>query len=278
MHKDFNMNSPMAPPWIMYPFISRFSIGWRMGSGEYYIYVFIKWFNSLNEEERQSYQKLFPEPYHWNGWYIDRHDLELEFEYSLEKHLNNYAGPNQENYVFFWGHRKHKSGRVTKSCFSQWYECQFKVDTNYYVSAEQFMMSMKARLFHDPLVLKQILKSQEQWEIKELGRKVRDFDDEIWKKNRYSFVVEGNYHKFTQNNELKKYLLSTGEEILVEASPMDRIWGIGLAGDDKRASDPFEWKGENLLGFALMEVRKQIRHVFANEELLDMEKLHNLYD
>jgi hypothetical protein len=94
--------------------------------------------------------------------------------------------------------------------------------------------------------------------IKKLGRLVKEYDDEVWKEHRFDVVVSGNYAKFTQNEELKKFLLSTGNRIIVEASPKDTIWGIGMDEFDEDAINPKKWKGTNLLGFALMEVRSKI--------------------
>lgn len=91
--------------------------------------------------------------------------------------------------------------------------------------------------------------------MKKLGRKVRNYDDSIWKEKRYDVVVKGNIAKFSQNEKLRSFLLSTGSKILVEASPKDTIWGIGLEESSPDALSPRKWQGENLLGFALMEVR-----------------------
>lgn len=94
---------------------------------------------------------------------------------------------------------------------------------------------------------------------KKVGRLVRDFDDTVWVRERFALVVEGGVHKFGQDPALRAYLLNTGERVLVEASPVDRIWGIGLAKDDPRTADPASWRGLNLLGFALMEARTRLR-------------------
>ncbi|MFM7927100.1 MAG: NADAR family protein, partial [Pirellula sp.] len=89
-----------------------------------------------------------------------------------------------------------------------------------------------------------------------LGRKVRGFKDEVWVANARRIVTEGNIAKFSQNEGLKSFLLATGTKVLVEASPYDRIWGIGLGAEDPKAKHPTTWQGENLLGFALMDVRE----------------------
>ncbi|SDW42628.1 hypothetical protein SAMN05421504_101547 [Amycolatopsis xylanica] len=96
-------------------------------------------------------------------------------------------------------------------------------------------------------------------EAKTLGRQITGFDEQAWTKHRHDIVVAGNLAKFGQNAELKTFLLNTGDRVLVEASPLDRIWGIGLAEDDERAADPNRWLGLNMLGFALMEVRERLR-------------------
>lgn len=91
--------------------------------------------------------------------------------------------------------------------------------------------------------------------MKKLGRKACDYDDEVWKEKRFDVVVKGNIAKFSQNEKLLDSLLSTGDKILVEASPKDTVWGIGLDESSSEAIQPLKWIGENLLGFALMEVR-----------------------
>jgi ribA/ribD-fused uncharacterized protein len=87
----------------------------------------------------------------------------------------------------------------------------------------------------------------------------RNFDDEVWKQNARRLVTEGNVAKFSQNDDLGEFLLGTGAAVVVEASPYDRIWGIGLKASDERAKNPATWQGQNLLGFALMDVRDELR-------------------
>lgn len=88
---------------------------------------------------------------------------------------------------------------------------------------------------------------------------MRGFDEETWQRERFGVVVEGSVHKFASDAGLRAFLLGTGTRVLVEASPMDRVWGIGLAADDEAAMDPQRWRGPNLLGFALMEARERLR-------------------
>ena len=162
-------------------------------------------------------------------------------------------------YLLFWGHRPLPNGEIGKSCFSQWWPAPFSIRKVGYATAEHFMMAEKARLFGDENARAQILKAGSPKAAKQLGRQVKNFEEAVWKESRFQFVVEGNYAKFSQNPGLGEFLLGTGNKVLVEASPVDRIWGIGLAADNERAMNPEEWRGLNLLGFALMEVRKLIR-------------------
>lgn len=161
-------------------------------------------------------------------------------------------------YMFFWGHQPSKDGTTTKSCLSQWYAASFTVNGIHYPTAEHWMMAAKARLFGDEEMLAEILEADSPKTAKALGRKVRDFDNDIWKGNARRLVTEGNVAKFSQNADLREYLMSTGTAVLVEASPRDCIWGIGLGAANERAQDPRTWRGQNLLGFALMDVREQV--------------------
>ncbi len=160
-------------------------------------------------------------------------------------------------YLFFWGHKKPTKG-VSKSCFSQWYDAAFKVDKNHFMTAEHYMMYRKAMLFDDREAVKKLLAATNPGAAKAIGREVQGFVQETWQQHRFEVVVEGNFAKFKAHEDLKNFLLGTDDQILVEASPVDPIWGIGLDEYHSNRFNPNLWKGENLLGFALMEVRDRL--------------------
>jgi ribA/ribD-fused uncharacterized protein len=167
------------------------------------------------------------------------------------------AGGETLKYLYFWGHQP-TPGVVGASCFSQWYEAAFVVDGQSFATAEHYMMAEKAVLFGDLATRDQIIAANNPGAAKAMGRKVKGFDEEQWLAARFAIVVRGNLAKFAQNAELGVFLQQTGTRILVEASPLDQIWGIGLGQADPLAADPRNWKGLNLLGFALMQVRSEL--------------------
>ena len=162
-----------------------------------------------------------------------------------------------KKYIYFWGHQTSKN-YVGKECLSQWYPSRFTVDGWEYFSAEQYMMAEKAKLFNDEESWKKIYLATDPKTIKQLGRNVKNFNSTIWDNAKFDIVVKGNYRKFVQNDKLKNYLLSTNDDILVEASPYDKVWGVGLRASDPLILDEKTWQGENLLGKALMNVRNDL--------------------
>jgi ribA/ribD-fused uncharacterized protein len=161
-------------------------------------------------------------------------------------------------FLFFWGHQPERDGSIGRGCLSQWWPCSFVVDGVTFASAEHYMMWRKALLFDDTTVAARVLAAASPAEAKALGREVSGFSEPAWVAERLEIVVAGNLAKFGQNPSLRSYLLGTGSRVLVEASPLDRVWGIGLTADDPRATDPSSWQGLNLLGEALMEVRSRL--------------------
>ena len=179
-------------------------------------------------------------------------------KYTKASLIQQYEAGDKLKFLHFWGHRPHPSGQVSSSCFSQWWEATFEVNGQAFPTAEHWMMAEKARLFGDEAIYWKILKSASPGEAKKFGREVRRFDQETWEQHRFDIVVQGNLHKFQQHWDLQAYLLGSGNRILVEASPVDPIWGIGMAANHESANVPPKWQGLNLLGFALMEVRNQL--------------------
>jgi ribA/ribD-fused uncharacterized protein len=148
----------------------------------------------------------------------------------------------------------------TPHIYSNWYIIPFKDISNVeYNCVEQYMMAQKALLFNDLTIHKKIMLAKVPKSHKAFGRKVSNFNTETWESNSYRIVLRGNYYKFSQNDSLAKVLLDTKDKIIAEASPYDKIWGIGLACNDKNALDMNKWKGTNKLGKVLMDVRYLLR-------------------
>lgn len=274
----------MPPPWLAYPSIWRGSILWRMGAGEGYMWQFSDWFVALSQDEKEEYQTLFPEPTVWKGflerWYarelLEHGDFWVEVwqpeglpKYSLPWLRQEFAEGRRREFCMFWKPQPAPDGKVTEGCLSQWWIKNFWFSAAWYCCAEQYMMAFKADLFGDKETCKEIMACEDPKQIKALGRKVKGFDQVVWDQFKYPIVLNGNWCKFFQNQDLREFLLSTGDSVLVEASPYDSVWGIHLSADSPDAKDPMKWQGQNLLGFALMEVRDELRRVTKNEGLCD---------
>ncbi|MFF7855727.1 NADAR domain-containing protein [Streptomyces sp. NPDC007904] len=196
------------------------------------------------------------DPTAWNGTTGDGTTRTIG---SREDLLEVVRAGERVRYLHFWGHRPLPDGRIGASCLSQWWPSPFTVDGVRYATAEHWMMAAKARLFGDPEAERLVLAADHPAQAKKAGRLVRGFDEAVWSRERFGVVVEGSVHKFAAHGALRDFLLGTGERVLVEASPVDRVWGIGLAAGDEGAWDPERWRGPNLLGFALMEARRRLR-------------------
>lgn len=155
---------------------------------------------------------------------------------------------SQERFVLFW-----------KGPFSQWARSVFELNGFRYVNAEQYMMAEKARFFGDKEIEIKIMESRNPREIKRLGREVRNFDKQKWDSVARDVVYRGNHAKFFQNPDLYEHLMDTGEATLVEASPYDEIWGIGLNEYDPLTQSRETWRGTNWLGEVLTKVRNDLR-------------------
>ena len=165
----------------------------------------------------------------------------------------------EPDFLCFWGHTpKPRQTHVGRECLSQWYPAPFVVDGRTFPTAEHLMMHRKAMLFEDHAVAARIMNVRDPGEAKALGRTVRGFDETVWARSRFEIVVAASLAKFSQNLALRAFLLSTKQRVLVEASPHDAIWGIGLAESNPASRTPGQWPGLNLLGFALMQARREL--------------------
>lgn len=170
----------------------------------------------------------------------------------------------KEIYPFF-GHDPAPDGSITDSCLSNWWLKDFSIQGITYCCVEQFMMASKARMFDDAEMEGKIMECQDPKLMKQMGRKIKNFDAKVWDDVKYLVVLNGNWCKFSQNPELRRFLVSTGDIFLAEASPYDSVWGIKLSKKSSMCKNPLFWKGQNLLGFALTEVREEIKRVFGDE-------------
>ncbi len=176
-------------------------------------------------------------------------------KYSIDDLNGAYS---EDDFCFFWGHQPSKDGIITESCLSQWWKCVFIENQILFCCVEQYMMYWKAILFEDFEYAQKIICSRNPKEIKEYGRLVRNFDDKKWNEEKSKIVMRGNILKFSQNTELLNFLINTKDKILAEASPYDTIWGIGMRKGADCLLEPLKWKGLNLLGFILMDVRNRL--------------------
>jgi len=154
----------------------------------------------------------------------------------------------KEDFILFWN-----------GIYSQWHPSNFTIDGREYNCCEQYMMAKKALTFNDQESYKMIMYSDNPRDQKAFGRRVKNFNAEVWSVISREVVYQANYAKFTQNPELRKQLMATGDLEIVEASPYDKIWGIGLGEEDPRAWDKSTWEGTNWLGEAIMRVRETLR-------------------
>lgn len=282
-----NPEQIMAPLWLMYPQIPQGSIGWRMGYGESYGSAFHVWFSSLTREEKEEYQKKFPKPICWDllEYNIQRHGNFWTYKwhsdkgpaYSAAAIAEEQAAGIERETVYFWGHHSRRE-TVGGECLSQWYKAGFNVGHLTYCCMEQYMMSKKALLFGDEETNRKIMASEEPGEIKRLGRSVAGFDEKLWEQFRVPIVLTGNYYKFSQLPRLRNFLLNTGEALLVEASPLDTVWGIGMDAAKAAALPARCWNGCNLLGFSLMEVRDELQRLWRYADEIDLSALHDHFN
>lgn len=165
----------------------------------------------------------------------------------------------KEDFVFFWN-----------GTYSQWEPSKFTIDGIEYNCCEQYMMAKKALVFKDQESYNMIMYADNPRDQKAFGRRVKNFDADVWSVISREVVYQGNYAKFTQNPKMREELMATGVLEIVEASPEDKIWGIGLRESDPKAWDKSTWQGTNWLGEAIMRVRQKLREediAFMAQEL-----------
>lgn len=158
----------------------------------------------------------------------------------------------KKNVVFFYGVRN------ANGEFSNHHICSFKVNGNTFCCVEQYMMAQKALIFRDFQVFNKIMNSKNPVEMKHLGREVKNYRSSVWDEVREKVVKTAVFAKFSQNEYLKEKLLGTGEKLIAEANPTDRIWGIGMSKSDKEVMLKMDEWGSNLMGKILMEVREEL--------------------
>jgi ribA/ribD-fused uncharacterized protein len=158
-------------------------------------------------------------------------------------------------YLFFQGSDGNAGQGGGSEVLNQWFPSAFTVDGICYRNAAHWMMVEKARIFVDMHAVSNLLAAKNDVEVKETGRHIAGFRQQHWDDRRYAIVKQGNLHKFSQHAGLREYLVSTKSLVLSEANARDTVWGIGLSSDSPLIGDPHQWKGLNLLGFALMETR-----------------------
>jgi len=163
----------------------------------------------------------------------------MTYNYNLDWLINKFDQGEILKFLFFWEHSNNSKEQVGKFFFSQWFELPFVVDNTTYQTAEHWMMANKALLFNDMNTHQKIINAKSPGEAKELGRQILGFEEQIWVANRYDIVVNGNIHKFNQHPEFASFLINTKGRILVEASPVDKIWGIGVSKDAEQIDNPY---------------------------------------
>jgi hypothetical protein len=162
--------------------------------------------------------------------------------------MNKYNYTIKDNYLLFWsGH------------FSNWYPASFIIGSMTFNCVEQYMMYMKAKTFNDQETMDKVMATLDAKEQKKLGRGVKNFNPVAWDLVKEEVVYDGCFAKYLQNLDLKEDIIKTNDLMLVEASPYDKIWGIGMSAKDPDVTDESKWKGENLLGKALMKVRNKLK-------------------
>jgi ribA/ribD-fused uncharacterized protein len=185
--------------------------------------------------------------------------LNAGMKYNLTWLKQKYDGGSQPEFLFFFAAApSERSGSGEETMLTQWYPSNFVVQGDQYLHSAHWMMVQKAKLFDDIGAANRLLAATDDRQILEHGRQIAGFDQKHWDDHKYNIVMLGNLHKFSQNQSLRAYISGTHPRVLAEANPNDQIWGIGLTEGTDGAMNPHHWRGLNLLGFALMEVRDNL--------------------
>ncbi len=187
-------------------------------------------------------------------------------DWTMDQLLAAEAAGEQLEFLPFWGHTSSGDGRIGAHVLSQWFPHSFTHEGAHYRTAEHFMMAAKARLFGDHGRLTLILDAESPGEAKQHGREVQGFSSDVWDRECLAIVRTGSIAKFASTLEMRSYLVGTGSRVLVEASPRDRIWGIGVGPGNPAIEHPSQGRGRNLLGFALMQARADLAAMGTDDE------------
>lgn len=197
---------------------------------------------------------------------MSQHDEARNGAWTMDQLLAAEAAGKRLKFLPFWGHTPSRDGRIGTHVLSQWFPHPFTHQGVRYRTAEHFMMAEKARLFGDHHRLALILAADSPGEAKRHGREVRGFSSDVWDRKCVAIVRDGSIAKFASTREMRSYLVGTGNRVLVEASPRDQIWGVGMGPTDPAIERPSQWRGRNLLGFALMQARAALATMDIGDE------------
>lgn len=278
----FTINSPMPPIWIMYPHISEYSIGWRMGYGEGYKYDLYDWIQSLLEEDQKKYHFMFPEPTFWRSSVLlddtdqdnemyERWVGDLLIQFWQENGIMKYSKDNdlkQFNLKPIIQIDDNLDYINIKSCLNKKNNSPFTVDTDDYFCLEQYIVAQKALMFNNDDIFNQIIETKNIDKVLVLDQSITNIDRALWSHYYYTICLTGNYYKFSQNIEMRNYLLSTDGQLIIEGYSSNILNNE----DFDLRKNLNNYIGENIEGFALMEVRDELMRLYKYFDLIDWRK------
>lgn len=291
----------MPPLWLRFPKTERHSSDWLSDDLDAYVKQFNQWYATLTVEARQKYQNMFPEPKVWHGYYAlwdnQLGNDEIAFQpYQKPEHWQNaitlWSDLATAKYdlavfqkqielgkhfrYFYFDERllDDMHGNQTPAYFSPHFFTPISDYHADYANLDQYIVGQKMAIFEpkdgesirDKIAL---LRTAE--DVQRANEKIKNFNQAIWNIHEYSVLLNGNYQKFHQNEKLRDLLLATHHQILVYATD-DLHLGVGLHQGEQQILDPLQWRGKNLLGFALMEVRDELARVWQFADIIDWKK------